>query len=108
MDRTVLVVLSKPVEGREADYNSWYNDQHLHDVLAVPGFVSVERLKRHGVPVSSHAWTYCALYEIDHPRPEDAVADMMARIGTDSMPISDALDEDFLCALYKPIARVQK
>jgi hypothetical protein len=108
MDRTVLVVLSKPVEGREAEYNSWYNDRHLHDVLAVPGFVSVKRLKRRGTPVSAHEWTYCSLYEIDHLRPEKVVADMMSRIGTDTMPVSDALDGDFMCALYEPIVHLEK
>jgi len=108
MGRTVLIVLSKPVAGREEAYNRWYNDQHLSDLLAVPGFVSVERLKRNGPPISAHDWPYGALYEIDHPHPQDAIADMMSRVGTEAMPMSDALDQDFLCALYEPIARLQK
>ena len=38
-------VLTHPVEGREADYNQWYTEIHLAEVLALPGFVAVQRFK---------------------------------------------------------------
>lgn len=40
-----LVVLSNPTEGREAEYNEWYDTRHVQDVLRVPGFISGQRYK---------------------------------------------------------------
>jgi hypothetical protein len=34
----ILVVMSNPVPGREQEYNTWYDTQHLPDVLQNPGF----------------------------------------------------------------------
>jgi hypothetical protein len=38
-----FLVFSNPVEGQEAEYNRWYNNDHGPDVLAIPGFVSGRR-----------------------------------------------------------------
>ncbi|WP_158913465.1 DUF4286 family protein [Caulobacter sp. S45] len=41
----VLVVLSDPVAGHDAEYNAWYDHQHVHDVLSEPGFQSAQRYR---------------------------------------------------------------
>jgi len=33
MSRHVFAVLTNPVEGREAEFNAWYDDRHVHDIL---------------------------------------------------------------------------
>lgn len=38
------LVFSNPVAGKEDEYNSWYDQQYIPDVVAVPGFVSGQRL----------------------------------------------------------------
>jgi len=38
-----FLVFSNPVDGQEAEYNRWYNNEHGPDVLAIPGFVSGQR-----------------------------------------------------------------
>lgn len=50
MSRHVFAVLTNPVEGREPEFNAWY-DRHLHDILRLPGLVSAQRfqLSRNGV-----------------------------------------------------------
>jgi len=48
MVKATLVVLTNPVAGREDDYNDWYTNRHLGDVLEVPGIVSAKRLKKTG------------------------------------------------------------
>ncbi len=40
-----LIVLSNPVAGHEAEYNTWYNTQHISEVLKIPGFESAQRFK---------------------------------------------------------------
>jgi hypothetical protein len=37
MPRNLVLALANRVEGRDAGFNDWYDNQHLADVLAVPG-----------------------------------------------------------------------
>lgn len=101
MSLSKLIVLTRPVEGREQDYNDWYDGQHLDDVLAVPGIVSAQRFDIQGEAVSGEAWPYLAIYEIDHDDPQVAIEAMVARAGTDAMPLSDAMDQHIYCVMYK-------
>ena len=34
-DVIILVVLSSPVEGREDEYNEWYSNVHLREVVEI-------------------------------------------------------------------------
>jgi hypothetical protein len=38
-DRDLYLVFSNPVEGREDEYNAWYDEVHLPDVQRIPGVV---------------------------------------------------------------------
>jgi hypothetical protein len=38
-----LIVLSDATPGHDADYNKWYDTEHVHDVLIVPGFETAQR-----------------------------------------------------------------
>lgn|SRR3546814_2154827 len=98
-----LVVLTRPVEGREDEFNDWYTNQHLDDVLAIPGFTAAQRFKIKGAPVSPTSWEYFAVYEVDHEDPQSVLDDMMSRVGTDKMPMSEAMAEDLYCVLYEEI-----
>jgi hypothetical protein len=51
MNQSILLVLTNPVPGREAEFNDWYDNRHVPEVLAVPGFVSCTRFVR-----STEAW----------------------------------------------------
>ena len=44
MGRYVFAVHSNAAEGREQEYNDWYSNHHLKDVLACPGVISARRL----------------------------------------------------------------
>lgn len=41
--KALLIVRSDVVPAREADYNQWYNEVHLRDMLNVPGIISARR-----------------------------------------------------------------
>ena len=40
-----LIVFSAPTPGQEDEYNDWYNNVHLDEVVAIPGFVSRSALQ---------------------------------------------------------------
>ena len=45
MQTHTLLALSNPVEGREAEFNQWFDTVHIPEVLRVPGFASVQRFE---------------------------------------------------------------
>ncbi len=69
------IVLTNPAEGLEDEYNEWYDNVHLAEVVAVPGFKSARRYKLSphqygntiygvaGNPDLKHR--YLAVYEIE-------------------------------------------
>jgi hypothetical protein len=91
MARYTFVVFSDAVEGREDEYNEWYDGRHLGDVLNVPGFVSARRFLVAGSPNGAPA-RYMALYEIETDDVGKVLAELFARSGTPAMELSDALD----------------
>jgi hypothetical protein len=99
MSKHILLVLANAVEGRDADFNNWYSNQHLADVLKVPGIVSAQRFKYVAPagatvdgpdPKPSHK--YIAIYEVDSEDPRAVQAAMISRIGTDDMIMTDTMD----------------
>lgn len=87
-----MVVLAKAVEGKIEELQRWYDDRHIPDLLAVPGFVSAERHRvfpvkpLEGMP----AWDFMLIYEIAGD-PMPVLKSMGGMMGTERMPVSDAL-----------------
>ncbi|MBW2271313.1 MAG: hypothetical protein JRH16_22405 [Deltaproteobacteria bacterium] len=89
MAKHMLLVFTNAAEGKDDEFNRWYNDVHLGDVLSVDGFVAAQRfdLKAMDGPDSPHR--YLALYEVE----TDDVDAVVERLGTAAgkMVISDAM-----------------
>jgi hypothetical protein len=89
-----LFVFTQPVEGKDAEYNDWYDKIHLKEVLEIEGFVAAQRFALAEGPVDGEAPAapapYVAIYEIEAESMEQAMANLGAAAGT--MNMSDALD----------------
>ena len=87
---TIYAVRTSPHPGREADFERWYDQVHLPEVLAIPGFVGARRfrLSEHQVfPADRHA--SLALYEIDDA---DVPGTLQRLLAATHLNMSDALD----------------
>jgi len=82
-----LIVYTSPADGREHDYNTWYDDVHLAEFSALPGVISGRRFKvaADGKP------QYAAIYELSS-HPDQVMAAMNDAIKDGSMHMSDAID----------------
>lgn len=89
MARYKLVVMSNPLPGREDEYNNWYSNEHVPDLMKVNGIVSGERLV---LKSGSEQWRYLALYELDTEEPEAVVGEIMARVESGEFTHSDSMD----------------
>ncbi len=102
------VVLSNPTQGREDEYNDWYTDRHLADVVAVPGFVSAQRFrlrdtKAEGAP-QQH---YMAIYTMRTEDPEHVLEQLTALVESGEIEMTEAFSYDGLSTiLYEAITPV--
>jgi hypothetical protein len=98
MPRYAYVIFSKAVHGQEAEYNRWYTEQHVGDVLRVPGVLAAQRF-RLAQPDNGAPAPYLAVYEIENDDIRQTLAQIASRAGTPDMPISPALDVTSVTAL---------
>lgn len=88
MPKFKMLVLSNPVADRDDAFNRWYDEVHLADVFKVPGVVGAERYRFR----SGEDWKYLAVYDLDCDDPKQVEQELLARAGSEAMPLSDAFD----------------
>jgi hypothetical protein len=81
-------VFINPFAGRDAEFNAWYDAEHVPDVLALPGFLRAERFAVH--PLGDEPMRYLTVYEVEAESPEDVLARI--RAGQPSFRPSDSVD----------------
>ncbi len=108
MAKYTFVVMTNPNEGKEAEFNEWYNRHHIPDVLNVPGFVCAQRFRIADTQMggeASKAYKYLALYEIETDDLAGVLKDLRARGGTPEIVPSDAIDmKNVGTFIFTPVA----
>jgi hypothetical protein len=64
MNRGLLLTMTEPPPQMEEEFNAWYDDEHLAERLAIPGFRSA---KRWVAEVPPGQGKYLGTYEVDSP-----------------------------------------
>jgi len=85
-----LIVYTSPAEGREDEYNAWYDDVHLAEFSALPGVINGRRFKVHAADADA-APVYAAIYELSC-HPDQVLGAMNAGIKDGSVHMTDAVD----------------
>jgi hypothetical protein len=94
MPKGILVVTSGPsTAARDAEYNAWYNDVHLVDVLKVAGFTAATRYKKVGA-AGDDAQPYLAIYEVEGDDLNGALGALAAAGQSGELTMSDVLATD--------------
>jgi len=107
MAKHTFIVFTNPVEGKESEYNDWYNRQHIPDVLNVPGFVGAQRFRLADAQMSrdgNRTHKYLAVYEIETDDLAGTLKELRARVGTAEIVSSDAIDKNAATYVFTPIA----
>jgi len=95
MARYVLVTMTSPKEGCDAEYNDWYSNRHMVDLLNQDGLVSAQRFRFVFVEGrQTPTPKYLALYEVETDDLQKTQANLAKALGTDEMPVSPALDRN--------------
>ena len=88
----VLVVPSSATKGRDDEYNDWYDNRHIHDLLAIPGVKSGRRFVASAASPMAPPANYLAMYEIESDDPAAVMAELNRRSAEGVIPITDAID----------------
>jgi hypothetical protein len=86
----LMVVFSNPAEGRDDEFNLWYDDTHIPEVLEIDGVVTARRYEL-GVEDPDAPHRYLAVYELDQPCTE-VLERLVERASDGGLTMSDALD----------------
>lgn len=65
MARYKMIALTRPVEGREDDYNDWYQNVHLVELCSMPGVVGAQRYKMAAPLQGFDGRDYLAIYDLE-------------------------------------------
>lgn len=98
MPRYKMLVLSRPIEGREDEYNDWYQNTHLKQIVAIPGFVSAQRFKIAVNMRGDDGYPYAAIYEIETDDVDGARKALEEAAINGSIERSQAFDYDSVYA----------
>jgi hypothetical protein len=82
-----LIVYTSPADGREDEYNAWYDDTHLAEFSALPGVIAGRRFKVAGDGKPQ----YAAIYELS-AHPDEILAAMNAGIKDGTVHMTDAVE----------------
>jgi heme-degrading monooxygenase HmoA len=79
-DKPLLIVQMDMAEEKEEEFNKWYNEKHIPEILRVKGFVSGKRYK-----AAKGSPKYLAVYEFENAEViKDAMKDEeFAKAGKD-------------------------
>lgn len=88
MAKGIMLVESVPsAPDREDEYNTWYDEIHIPELLALDGIVAARRLR----PVDGQG-PYVAIYELEGDDLQAILDNMIANAG--QLHMSDALQLD--------------
>ena len=110
-DGVFLAYAAAAAPDRDAELNRWYDEQHLPDVLDLPGFTAAQRYTMTGVNMVGQPWVtenpYLTVYEHMH-RDEAAYGaafgQIRDRIAAGTVIMTDAIAPNSLMAVYRRIS----
>jgi hypothetical protein len=120
--RRILLVFSNPRDGREDEYNDWYTNHHLAQILAIEGFRRAQRFRLADARMTRDAadapWRYLAVYEVEDDALEraDSALYELARTEraqaleagrTPALVMSPSMDSDLRTWWFESICDVQ-
>ncbi|HLG67293.1 MAG TPA: hypothetical protein VKV36_05400 [Acidimicrobiales bacterium] len=105
MPKGILAVHTTPAPGREQEYNDWYNEVHLVDILKLAGFTSARRFRS----LSGDGHPYLAIYEVEADDLQAAQDSLGKAVAAGEIRMSDvlAMDPPPVLTLYEQIAELR-
>jgi len=90
MTKRLMVTLTNAAEGRDEEFNDWYDNVHIPDVLTIDGVQSAQRFEVEGDdPAAPHR--YLTIYELDREGAA-VMGDIIDAMGSGTFTGSESID----------------
>jgi hypothetical protein len=86
------MVASNAVDGRDEEFNEWYDNVHVHDICSIDGVLGATRYEIESDD-SSVPHRYLAVYELDRDQ-AGVFADIVDAVISGAFFMSDSLDSE--------------
>ncbi len=104
MKHALLLVRTRPQPGKEKEYNDWYDNTHLGDLLACDGVVSAQRYSGKSLDNPDQAPEYYAVYEVEEQK-FPALMERLAALAGEDKKMFEVLDLDRIqSSLLSPLS----
>jgi hypothetical protein len=105
-----MIVFTNAVEGREKDFNDWYQNVHLKQIVSIKSFGTAQRFRFHTniVPGGTDPARYMAIYDIETDDIGAALREMNELAESGRMPLPDSMDTHIIGAVYEEFGEVVK
>jgi hypothetical protein len=102
MRKFKLIALTTPVAGKEEQFHTWYQDQHLPQMVAFPGMRGAQRYKLTTKLMGSDTNPWLAIYDLETDDPMAFLAAVGEASAAGKLTQSDAADmEKTYTALFE-------
>lgn len=102
----VMMVFSNPTANQEETYLKWYEGQHVHDLLRIPGFVGAQFYKIADSQQSDAPdMRYLMIWEIETDDLAAVFEDVNARMKDGRTVMNEAFDMNYVSISMFPITK---
>ena len=99
-----MVVLTKPIAGKDAEFNAWYDNVHIPEVLSRDAVKSAQRYKQAVHLAGSDEWGYGTIYQIETDDLGGLLKEMGEAAASGKSSRSDAVDyANTFTAIYEAL-----
>lgn len=108
MAKYKLIVLINAIEGREDEFNNWFINQHVPDVLTIPGMKTAQRfeLAEHQREGAKKEFRFLTLYDVETDDLPWVIHEMKIRQGTPQMVSTDTIAPPASIHFFEPITEL--
>jgi len=92
MPKCKLIALTTPLPGREADFDDWYQNTHLPEILSLPGGITAQRYKLVAKMIGEDPNPFLAVYDFECDDPGAVLAAMGEAAGSGKLTQTDSQD----------------
>lgn len=99
-----FLVFTNCKDGTDAEFNTWYDEVHLKDVVSVPGFVGAQRFRVAPTPDGKPRHRYFAVYDVRSDDIAATMGELFRRAESGELPMTEAMDQETIeTQLYEAI-----
>jgi hypothetical protein len=98
-----MIVFTNAVAGREKEFNDWYQNVHLKDIVGIKCIDAAQRFRfnMNIVPGGADLAPYLAIYDIETDDIQRVIQDMNDLAASGRMPLPEAMAKDIVGAVYE-------